>query len=143
MRAAAWQYVWIMPKATTRTSGESRTSSANERSEWCIPLSLATGRGSGNEPDGQRRTPAGILEGMDDDARKLASERLRMGIQLSDAVLIMRRQRIKRDNPGRSAREVDDLLNAELRNRPMDGEGVVIGGATAHQMMDASPSRGT
>ena len=62
---------------------------------------------------------------MDDEARKLASERLRMGIHLSDAVLTMRRQRIKRDNPGRSARDVDALLNAELWDRPMDGDGVV------------------
>lgn len=62
---------------------------------------------------------------MDDEARKLASERLRIGIQLSDAVLIMRRQRMKRDNPGRTASEIDALLNAELRDRPMDGEGVL------------------
>ena len=53
-----------------------------------------------------------------------------MGIQISDAVLTMRRQRIKRDNPGRSRREIDALLNAELRDRPMDGDGALCSRAT-------------
>ena len=53
-----------------------------------------------------------------------------MGIHLSDAVLTMGRQRIKRDNPGRSRREIDALLNAELRDRAMDGDGVISAGPT-------------
>jgi hypothetical protein len=60
---------------------------------------------------------------MDTAARNLASERLRMAIHLSDAVLTMRRQRIRRQHPAAGEAEVDRLLNAELRDRPMDGDG--------------------
>lgn len=57
--------------------------------------------------------------------RILAARRLRSAIELSDVVLKMRRQHLKRQNPQATEANIDRLLNAELRARPADGDGVV------------------
>ena len=63
---------------------------------------------------------------MDETEHELASERLRMGIYISDAVLTMRRQRIRRDNPRLTPARVDQILDMEILARPMDGDGVIV-----------------
>jgi hypothetical protein len=60
---------------------------------------------------------------MDEEARALAGARLRDAIYLSDMLLKIRRMRLRREHPSASEREIDALLNHELRARPPDGVG--------------------
>ncbi len=54
----------------------------------------------------------------------LAGERLLLAMDLSDLMMQVRRQRMRRDHPGVTNAEISGLLLAELGSLPLDGDGV-------------------